>query len=100
MNGTNTVSSRQHCLMSVILSSSVNITGCCRESLQVYGSIIGICTREGFHSRDVMVVVGFLDSVLSSEDAGHRDWQNVRKNNLQNMAKQPEKPTTTIIGIF
>ena len=23
---------------------------------------------------------------LSSEDAGHRDWQNVRKNKLQNMA--------------
>ena len=32
---------------------------------------------------------------LPSEDAGHRDWQNVRKNNLQNMAKEPEKPTTT-----
>ena len=32
----------------------------------------------------------------SSEDAhGHRDWQNVRKNNLQNTAKEPEKPTTT-----
>ena len=34
-------------------------------------------------------------TVLSSEDAGHRDWQNVRKNNLQNMAKEHEKPTTT-----
>ena len=34
--------------------------------------------------------------LLSSEDAGHRDWQNVRKNNLQNTAKEPEKPTTTI----
>ena len=34
--------------------------------------------------------------MLSSEDAGHRDWRNVRKNNLQNMAKEPEKPTTTI----
>ena len=32
----------------------------------------------------------------SSEDASHRDWQNVRKNNLQNMAKELEKPTTTI----
>ena len=30
--------------------------------------------------------------VLSSEDAGHRDWRNVRKNNLQNMAKEPENP--------
>ena len=35
------------------------------------------------------------EDVLSSEDAGHRDWRNVRKNNLQNMAKEPEKPTTT-----
>ena len=34
--------------------------------------------------------------LLSSEDAGHRDWRNVRKNNLQNTAKEPEKPTTTI----
>ena len=34
--------------------------------------------------------------MLSSEDAGHRDWRNVRKNNLQNTAKEPEKPTTTI----
>ena len=34
--------------------------------------------------------------LLSSEDDGHRDWQNVRKNNLQNMAKEPEKPTTTM----
>ena len=33
--------------------------------------------------------------VLSSEDAGHRDWQNVRKNYLQNTAKEPKKPTTT-----
>ena len=33
---------------------------------------------------------------LSSEDASHRDWRNVRKNNLQNMAKEPKKPTTTI----
>ena len=33
--------------------------------------------------------------VLSSQDAGHRDWWNVRKNNLQNTAKEPEKPTTT-----
>ena len=32
--------------------------------------------------------------VLSSENAGHRDWRNV-KNNLQNTAKEPEKPTTT-----
>ena len=31
---------------------------------------------------------------LATEDAGHRDWRNVRKNNLQNMAKEPEKPTT------
>ena len=36
----------------------------------------------------------------SSEDAGHRDWRNVRKNNLQNMAKEPEKPTTTILGLI
>ena len=58
-----------------------------------------------------MVVVGFLSSLavfwrlfflmfrqslLSSEDAGHRDWQNVRKNNLQKTTKEPEKPTTTI----
>ena len=35
--------------------------------------------------------------MLSSEDAGHRDWRNVRKNNLQNMAKEPEIPTTTIL---
>ena len=34
--------------------------------------------------------------VLSSEDAGHRDWRNVRKNNIQNTAKEPKKPTTTI----
>ena len=34
--------------------------------------------------------------LLSSEDAGHRDWRNVRKNNLQNTAKEPEKPTTTM----
>ena len=33
--------------------------------------------------------------VQSSEDAGHRDWRNVRKNKLQNTAKEPEKPTTT-----
>ena len=39
------------------------------------------------------------DRVLSSEDAGHRDWQNVRKNNLQNMPKEPEKPRTTIRNI-
>ena len=32
----------------------------------------------------------------ASEDACHRDWRNVRKNKLQNMAKEPEKPTTTI----
>ena len=38
--------------------------------------------------------------VLSSEDAGHRDWRNVRKNNLQNTAKEPEKPTTTIDSRF
>ena len=31
------------------------------------------------------------DRVLSSGDAGHRNWQNVRKNNLQNMAKEPKK---------
>ena len=36
----------------------------------------------------------------SSEDAGHRDQQNVQKNNLQNMAKEPEKPTTTTIFIY
>ena len=35
----------------------------------------------------------------NSEDAGHRDWRNVRKTNLQNTAKEPEKPTTTIVGI-
>ena len=29
--------------------------------------------------------------MLSSEDAGHRDWQDVRKNNLKNMAKEPKK---------
>ena len=34
--------------------------------------------------------------VLSSEDAGHRDWRNDKKNKLQNMAEEPEKPTTTI----
>ena len=34
--------------------------------------------------------------LLSSEDAGHRDWWNVRQNNLQNTAKEPEKSTTTI----
>ena len=34
--------------------------------------------------------------MLSSEDAGHRDWRNVRNKNLWNTAKQPEKPTTTI----
>ena len=34
--------------------------------------------------------------LLFSEDAGHRDWRNVRKNNIQNTAKEPEKPTTTI----
>ena len=28
----------------------------------------------------------------SSEDTGHRDWRNDRKNNLQNTAKKPEKP--------
>ena len=33
--------------------------------------------------------------LLSSEDAGHRDWRNVRKNHLQNTAKKPEKPRTT-----
>uniref|UniRef100_A0ABM5FK34 Extracellular tyrosine-protein kinase PKDCC isoform X1 n=1 Tax=Pogona vitticeps TaxID=103695 RepID=A0ABM5FK34_9SAUR len=38
--------------------------------------------------------------VLSSEDASHRDWRNVRKNNLQNKAKEPEKPTTTINSTF
>lgn len=27
---------------------------------------------------------------------GHRAWRNVRKENLQNTARQPEKPTTTI----
>ena len=34
--------------------------------------------------------------LLSSEDAGHRDWWNVGKNNLQNTAKEPEKPITII----
>ena len=68
------------------------------------------CIREGFHSRDLMVVVGFSGSlykpttpehrVLSSEDAGHRDWRNIRKNNLQNMAKELEKPTTTNMYSF
>ena len=43
-----------------------------------------------------LVVVGFSGSLamfwrlLSSEDAGHRDWWNVRKNNLQNTAKGKE----------
>ena len=36
----------------------------------------------------------------SSEDAGHRDWQNVRKNNLQKKAKEPQKPTTTAVEIL
>ena len=39
------------------------------------------------------MVVGFSGSwVLSSEDAGHRDWRNVRKDNLQNTAKDPKNP--------
>uniref|UniRef100_A0ABM5G160 Coiled-coil domain-containing protein 170 isoform X6 n=1 Tax=Pogona vitticeps TaxID=103695 RepID=A0ABM5G160_9SAUR len=50
--------------------------------------------------RVVALLLGGQDKqtnkyVLSSEDAGHRNWRNVRKNNLQNTAKEPEKPTTT-----
>ena len=36
------------------------------------------------------------DSTLSSEDGSHRDSRNVRKDNIQNTAKEPEKPTRTI----
>ena len=36
---------------------------------------------------------------MSSEGAGHRDWRNVRKNNIHNTAKEPEKPTTTILHL-
>ena len=37
--------------------------------------------------------------VLSSEDAGHRDWRNIRKNNLQNTAKEPEKTHNNDFGV-
>ena len=33
--------------------------------------------------------------LLFSEDAGHRDWRNVRNNNLQTTAKEPKKPRTS-----
>ena len=39
-------------------------------------------------SKQLHQSTGFL--LQSSEDAGHRDWRNVRKNNLQNTAKEPE----------
>ena len=45
-------------------------------------------------SRNSVHALLFL--LQSFEDACHRDWRKVRKNNLQNMAKEPEKPTTTI----
>ena len=39
--------------------------------------------------------------VLSSEDAhGHRDGRNVRKNNLQNMAKEPEPPPKNVNVLY
>ena len=40
----------------------------------------------------------WLASSEDSEDASHRDWRNVRKNHFQNMAKKPEKPTTTKVS--
>ena len=39
-----------------------------------------------------------VSTLQSSENASHRDWWNIRKNNLQNTAKEREKPTTTNIN--
>ena len=51
--------------------------------------------KKGSYSKLVLTKLVLTNSLLSSEDAGHRDWRNVRKNHLQNTAKKPEKPTTT-----
>ena len=61
----------------------VECTGCCRFS----GSL-AVFWRLFF----LMFPQSLWLALLSSEDASHRDWRNVRKNNLQNTAKEPKNP--------
>ena len=55
-------------------------------------------TLQGYQSRCREIpfaAYGNFSRVLSSEDPGHREWGNVRKNNLQSTVKEPGKPTAT-----